>query len=163
MTAQKCKNIWLQAALNDFWSSNPKTKRIKFVKTLTSSREFAFKWFKILLQSENFQVKFNFEGLQNYKRNQNFLRCSYQVSKITFTLYWVHICRRACENNSSLNFMSLVGFHLDVFFFFWILQSKFWNHVHGEIIPWIPMFLDNLPYGVEESRELWILIGWVLG
>ena len=125
MTAQKCKNIWLQATLNDFWSSNPKTKRIKFVKTLTSSREFAFKWFKILLQSENFQVKFNFEGLQNYKRNQNFLRCSYQVSKITFTLYWVHICRRACENNSSLNFMSLVGFHLDVVFFFEYCRVSF--------------------------------------
>ena len=36
MAAQKCKNIFFQAALKDFWSSaNPKLKKIKFVKTLT--------------------------------------------------------------------------------------------------------------------------------
>ena len=30
MAAQKCKNIQLQAALKDFWSSaNPKLKKIK--------------------------------------------------------------------------------------------------------------------------------------
>ena len=38
MAAQKYKNIWLQAALKDFWSSaNPKLKKVKFVKILTSS------------------------------------------------------------------------------------------------------------------------------
>ena len=37
MAAQKCKNIFFQAALKDFWSSaNPKLKKIKFVKSLTS-------------------------------------------------------------------------------------------------------------------------------
>ena len=37
MSAQKCKNILLQTALKDFWSSAiPKLKIIKFVKTLTS-------------------------------------------------------------------------------------------------------------------------------
>ena len=37
MAAQKCKNILLQAALKDFWSSAiPKLKKFKFVKTLTS-------------------------------------------------------------------------------------------------------------------------------
>ena len=38
MTAQKVKNIWLQAALRDFWSyANAKLKQMKFVKTFTSS------------------------------------------------------------------------------------------------------------------------------
>ena len=36
MAVQKCENILLQAALKDFWSANPKPKKIKFVKTLTS-------------------------------------------------------------------------------------------------------------------------------
>ena len=37
MAVQKCKIILLQAALKDFCSSaKPKTKKIKFVKTLTS-------------------------------------------------------------------------------------------------------------------------------
>ena len=37
MAPQKCKNMLLQAVLKDFWSSpNPKLKKIKFAKTLTS-------------------------------------------------------------------------------------------------------------------------------
>ena len=37
MAGQKCKNILLQAALKDFWSSaNPKLKKVKFVETLTT-------------------------------------------------------------------------------------------------------------------------------
>ena len=67
MAAQKCKNIWLQAAWKDFWSSaNPKSKKITFIKTLTFSGPywtkyknrrfwgvtFVFKWIKIFPHSE---------------------------------------------------------------------------------------------------------------
>ena len=63
MATQKCKNILLQATLNDFWSSgNTNQKKLSF-QTLTLSGSyckkcknrgsyFCFKWFKILLNSE---------------------------------------------------------------------------------------------------------------
>ena len=62
MAAQKCKNILLQAVLKDFWPfANPKLKKNKFVKTLTSLESywkkmqkwgfmgvnFVCKWFKV--------------------------------------------------------------------------------------------------------------------
>ena len=67
LNKKNAKNIWLQAALKDFWyPTNPKLKKIKFIKTLTSSRPywtkcknrgfrratFVFKWIKIFLHRE---------------------------------------------------------------------------------------------------------------
>ena len=66
MAAQKCKNILLQAALKDFWSSaNPKLKKLSLPKLsllqdhIKENAEwgllgvtFVCKWFKMLLHSE---------------------------------------------------------------------------------------------------------------
>ena len=58
---KNAKNIWLQAALKDFWSpANPKLKKIKFIKTLTSSGPY---WTKC--KNRGFRgVTFVFKGIK---------------------------------------------------------------------------------------------------
>ena len=89
-TAQKCKNILLQAARVDFWSSaNPKLKKNKFAKTLTSSGSywqkckngvlesyFCLQWIQNIAPQSVFRKKLNFEGLRTYERHGSHLMMS---------------------------------------------------------------------------------------
>ena len=75
MVAQKCKNIFLQAAVKDFWSSaDPKLKKIQ--KWGFSRVTFVFKWFKILFHSESSEKKLNFAGFQNCEKQRSHLMMS---------------------------------------------------------------------------------------
>ena len=47
-----------------------------------------------------------------------------------------------------------------------LLQNKFWNHFHAEIIPWSPMFLDflttfHMVWKNQQSFESWLVWLWV--
>ena len=76
------------------------------------------------------------------------------------------------QKNSSLNFMSSVGFQVSkIWMFFWkLFVELFWKSFSGrnsspEPIYGAPCFWfsSSLPYGLEEPRELRDLIRWVLG
>ena len=84
MAMQKCKNILLQAALKDFWSSaKPKLKKLSLPKlSLLQDHTEENKWFKILLHM-SFQKVFKslkslkvFKGLQTYERYGSHLMVS---------------------------------------------------------------------------------------
>ena len=70
-----------------------------------------------------------------------------------------------CEKNSSLNFMSLVGFQASKICMFFgkftaeqVLKSR-----NNSLKPSFFGFCDNIPFSLEESRELRALIRWVVG
>ena len=80
--------------------------------------------------------------------------------------YIEFICRKACEKKWSLNFMLLFGFQASKSWFFLFLKiycraslanfpgrnNSLESHVFG--------FSNSIPYGLEESRELW---SWLVG
>ena len=85
MAAQKCKNILLQAALKDFWSSaNPKLKNDQNshffrIHTEENARMGVLGSYFCLQMIYNiaplwiFRKKLNFEGLQTYERHESHL------------------------------------------------------------------------------------------
>ena len=85
-----------------------------------------------------------------------------------FLYYIEFICRRACDKkNSSLNFMSLVGFQASkiwMFFFgkFTVEQVlKSFSGRNNSLKPPVFWSCDSLPYDLEKSKELRALISWL--
>ena len=77
---------------------------------------------------------------------------------------------RHAKQNSSLNFMSLVGFQASeiwIFFFFGKLTAqqvlKSFSDRKNFLKPPVFWFSNRLPHRLVESRELRALISWVLG
>ena len=85
------------------------------------------------------------------------------------SLYYIEfICRRPCEKNSSMNFMSTVGFQTSkIWMLFWKIyweqNLKSFSGRNNSLKSSVLRFSNSLPLGLEESRELRALISWVLG
>ena len=93
------------------------------------------------------------------------IKCPKQI------LYYIKlICRRAkkswyVQKISIANFMSSFGFQASKIWMFFgkIFAELVWKSFSGRnssLEPPVFWFSNSLPYGLEESRELWILITW---
>ena len=84
------------------------------------------------------------------------------------SLYYIEFICRPCEKNSSMNFMSSVGFQTSkIWMLFWKIyweqNLKSFSGRNNSLKSSVLRFSNSLPLGLEESRELRALISWVLG